>query len=223
LQYLSPTHFWVFPTVEILNRLSHDGDAATAMNAALGMGIVAAGTNNARVATMLRQLAQYYHKEKDSNILFMVRLAQGLTALGKGHLTLSPLQQDNQVISPVGLVGLMGLFTCALDLSGTILDRYHYMLYAVAPAINPRAIVAVDTKLEPIPNGVTVRIGQPIDTVTLAGKPKTITGFQTHNTPVLLGDGDRAEIAPGKYRSLGAVVEGVIIVEEKPAAEVTAA
>ncbi|CUI15396.1 proteasome regulatory non-ATPase subunit, putative [Bodo saltans] len=207
------------PTVEILNRLSHDGDAATAMNAALGMGIVAAGTNNARVATMLRQLAQYYHKEKDSTILFMVRLAQGLTALGKGHLTLSPLQQDNQVISPVGLVGLMGLFTCALDLPGTILDRYHYMLYAITPAINPRAIIAVDTKLEPIPNGVTVRIGQPIDTVTLAGKPKTITGFQTHNTPVLLGDGDRAEIAPGKYRSLGAVVEGVIIVEEKPATE----
>ncbi len=28
-----------------------------------------------------------------------------------------------------------------------------------------------------------------------AGKPKTITGFQTHTTPVLLGYGERAELA----------------------------
>lgn len=216
---LSTAHM---PTIEILNRLSHDGDAPTAMNAALGMGLVAAGTNNARVSTMLRQLAQYYHKEKDSNILFMVRIAQGLTALGKGHVTLSPLQQDNQIISPVGLVGLMGLYTCALDLPSTILDRYHYMLYSITPAINPRAIIAVDHTLQSVPNGVTVRVGQPVDTLTLAGKPKTITGFQTHNTPVLLGDGERAEIAPGKYRSLGAVLEGIVIVEEKPQSDATA-
>ena len=32
------------------------------------------GTNNARLAGMLRQLAMYYHK--DANNLFMVRLAQ---------------------------------------------------------------------------------------------------------------------------------------------------
>ena len=34
------------------------------------MGIVGSGTNNARLANMLRQLAQYYHK--DANNLFMV-------------------------------------------------------------------------------------------------------------------------------------------------------
>ncbi len=28
-----------------------------------------------------------------------------------------------------------------------------------------------------------------------AGKPKTITGFQTHSTPVLLAYGERAELA----------------------------
>lgn len=32
------------------------------------------GTNNARIAGMLRQLAQYYYK--DANNLFMVRIAQ---------------------------------------------------------------------------------------------------------------------------------------------------
>jgi 26S proteasome regulatory subunit N1 len=34
------------------------------------MGLVGAGTNNARLAQMLRQLAGYYQKEPDS--LFMV-------------------------------------------------------------------------------------------------------------------------------------------------------
>ena len=41
---------------------------------------------------MLRQLAQYH--AKDSNALFMVRLAQGLTHMGKGTLTLQPYHSD---------------------------------------------------------------------------------------------------------------------------------
>ena len=45
-----------------------------AHNAIFAMGIVGAGTNNARLAAMLRQLAQYH--QKDANNLFMVRLAQ---------------------------------------------------------------------------------------------------------------------------------------------------
>lgn len=207
------------PTVELLNRLSHDGDVPTAMNAVLGMGLVGSGTTNARIATMLRQLAQYYHKDKDSNILFMVRLAQGLVALGKGHVSLSPLMQDNSVLSVSSLAGLLGLFHCALDAQGTLLDRYHHMVYAVTPAIHPRAIIAVDAAVNPIPAGVTVRIGQPVDTVTVAGKPKTITGFQTHTAPVLLSTGDRAEVAPGKFRSFAAVLEGVVVVEEKTFAD----
>ena len=36
---------------------------------------------------------------------------------------------------------------------------------------------------------------QAVDVVGQAGKPKTITGFQTHTTPVLLAYGERAELA----------------------------
>lgn len=39
-----------------------------------------AGTNNARLAAMLRQLAQYH--AKDPNNLFMVRLAQVSSSIG---------------------------------------------------------------------------------------------------------------------------------------------
>ncbi len=34
-----------------------------------------------------------------------------------------------------------------------------------------------------------------VDVVGQAGRPKTITGFQTHTTPVLLAHGERAELA----------------------------
>ena len=36
---------------------------------------------------------------------------------------------------------------------------------------------------------------QAVDVVGQAGNPKTITGFQTHTTPVLLAYGERAELA----------------------------
>ena len=36
---------------------------------------------------------------------------------------------------------------------------------------------------------------QAVDIVGQVGKPRTITGFQTHTTPVLLAHGERAELA----------------------------
>lgn len=54
----------------------------------------------------------------------------------------------------------------------------------------------MDSDLKPLP--VSVRVGQAVETVGQAGKPKTITGFQTHTTPVLLGVRDRAEVRATK-------------------------
>ncbi len=67
------------------------------------------------------------------------------------------------------------------------------MLYFLTPAIQPRMLVTFNEELSPLP--VTVRVGQAVDVVGQAGKPKTITGFQTHTTPVLLAYGERAELA----------------------------
>lgn len=57
----------------------------------------------------------------------------------------------------------------------------------------------MDENLKPL--SVPVRVGQAVDVVGQAGRPKTITGFQTHSTPVLLAAGDRAELATEKYNS----------------------
>lgn len=58
-------------------------------------------------------------------------------------------------------------------------------------------LMTVDEHNKPI--SVPVRVGQAVDVVGQAGRPKTITGFQTHTTPVLLAAGDRAELATEKY------------------------
>lgn len=64
--------------LDTLSKYSHDNDLEVALNAIFAMGMVGAGTNNARLAQMLRQLAGYYQKEPDC--LFMVRIAQVSTS-----------------------------------------------------------------------------------------------------------------------------------------------
>ena len=74
-----------------------------------------------------------------------------------------------------------------------ILGNYHWILYYLTTAFRPRFLITLDEDLNNLP--VTVRVGQAVDTVGQAGRPKTITGFQTHSTPVVIGYGERAELA----------------------------
>ena len=103
--------------LDTLSKFSHDSDPEVAHNAIFAMGLVGAGTNNARLAAMLRQLAQFH--AKDPNNLFMVRIAQGLTHLGKGTLTLSPYHSDRQLLSPVALAGLLATLIGFLDVKNS--------------------------------------------------------------------------------------------------------
>lgn len=105
--------------------------------------------------------------------------------------------------------------------------------------MQPRMLVTFDEKLQPLP--VTVRVGQvrnifrfidkwfwddkiivfiyikkAVDVVGQAGKPKTITGFQTHTTPVLLAYGERAELASDEYLPLTPILEGFVILRKNP-------
>lgn len=49
-----------------------------------------------------------------------------------------------------------------------------------------------------------------------AGRPKSISGFQTHTTPVLLGANERAELATDKYIALSPILEGQVILRLNP-------
>ncbi|KAJ2310245.1 26S proteasome non-ATPase regulatory subunit 2 A, partial [Coemansia sp. RSA 2702] len=61
-----------------------------------------------------------------------------------------------------------------------------------------------------------VRVGQAVDAVGQVGRPKNITGFQTHETPVLLAHSERAELATDKYIPLTNTLEGFVILTKNP-------
>ena len=88
------------------------------------------------------------------------------------------------------------------------------MLYFLAPAMYPRFLITLDEELNSIP--VTVRVGQAVDVVGQAGKPRTISGFQTHSTPVRLGTTERAELATEEYIPFAHVLEGFVILQKNP-------
>jgi len=201
--------------LDTLSKFSHDTDAEVVHNSIFGMALVGAGTNNARLAQMLRNLAVYY--SKDHSNLFLVRLAQGLVHLGKGTMTVQPYHSDRQLMSPVALAGILSVIISMFDVKTTILGKSHYLLYTLTTAMQPRMLVTFDQDLNPLP--VSVRVGQAVDVVGQAGKPKTITGFQTHTTPVLLAYGERAELATDEYIALTPVMEGFVILKKNPDAE----
>lgn len=197
---------------DTLSRYSHDNDNDVAINAIFAMGLVGAGTNNARLAQLLRQLASYYHR--DPNALFMVRIAQGLLHAGKGTLSMSPFHTDRSVLSRVAAAGLLTVLVSMIDAKSFIVGDAHYLLYFLATAISPRFLITLDEELKPLT--VNVRVGQAVDIVGQAGRPKAITGWQTQSTPVLLSHGERAELEDEKYLSLSNVLEGVVILRKNP-------
>ncbi|EMD31883.1 hypothetical protein CERSUDRAFT_88471 [Gelatoporia subvermispora B] len=200
------------PILDTLSKYSHDNDLQVALNAIFAMGLVGAGTNNARLAQMLRQLAGYYHKEADC--LFMVRIAQGLVHMGKGTITINPFFNDRQIMSKTAVAGLLATLVAFTDAKAFILDKYHWMLYFLVTAMYPRFLITLDEELNNLP--VTVRVGQAVDVVGQAGKPRTISGFQTHTTPVRLGTTERAELATEEYIPYANVLEGFVILRKNP-------
>lgn len=197
---------------DTLSRYSHDNDNDVALNAIFAMGLVGAGTNNARLAQLLRSLVSYYHR--DENALFMVRIAQGLLHMGKGAIGVNPFHTDRQVMSRVSVASLLTVLVSLVDAKSFILSDAHYLLFFLVPAMHPRFLVTLDEDLKPL--AVNVRVGQAVDIVGQAGRPKTITGWQTQSTPVLLQYGERAELEDEQYIALTNSMEGLVILKKNP-------
>ncbi|XP_058752979.1 26S proteasome non-ATPase regulatory subunit 2 homolog A-like [Vicia villosa] len=197
--------------MDTLSRLSHDTDLEVAMAAVISLGLIGAGTNNARIAGILRNLSQHYCN--NTNLLFCVRIAQGLVHMGKGLLTLNPYHSDRFLLSPTALAGLVIMLYACLDVKTALLRKYHYVLYFLVLAMQPRMLLTVDENLNLL--SVPVRVGQAVG-VEQAGRPKIITGFRTQSTPILLAVGDMAELATEKYIPLSPILEGVVILKNNP-------
>lgn len=74
------------------------------------------------------------------------------------------------------IAGVLTVLHACIDMQGTLLDKFHYLLYFLVPSMNPRFIATLNEDLELSPTSV--RVGQAVETVGQAGRPRTITGFQ---------------------------------------------
>ncbi|RWR80577.1 26S proteasome non-ATPase regulatory subunit 2 A [Cinnamomum micranthum f. kanehirae] len=187
--------------MDTLSGLSHDTDSEVAMCAIISLGLIGAGTNNSQIASMLQGLAKYYSKE--GNLLFCVRIAQGLLHLGKGLLTLSPYHSNHLLLSPTILAGIITMLCACLDMKSIILGDYPYVLYFLVLAMQPRMLMTLDENLEPL--AVPVRVGQPV---------------WTYSTPVVLAaecaELSTENISDCRYIPLSPVLEGFVILKENP-------
>ncbi|KAH0916915.1 hypothetical protein HID58_024575 [Brassica napus] len=193
--------------IRSLERMLQYGEQNIRRAVPLALGLLC--ISNPKV-TVMDTLSRPSH-DTDSEVA-MVRIAQGLVHMGKGLLTLTPFHSERFLLSPTALAGIVILLHACLDMKPIILGKYHYVLYFLVLAMQPRMMLTVDKDLKPL--SVPVRVGQAVDVVGQAGRPKTITGFQTHSTPVLLAAGERAELATDKYIPLSPILKGFIILEE---------
>merc|ERR1711871_1171543 len=134
--------------------------------------------------------------------------------MGKGLIGLNPFHSDRLLLSGVGMGGILAVLHACLDMKNTLLDKLHYILYYVTSSMNPRMLITVDEEFEQLP--IDVRVGQAVETVGQAGRPKTISGFQTHTTPVLVGVGERVELASDDYIAQSHILEGFVTLVENP-------
>merc|ERR1719461_2510006 len=129
-------------------------------------------------------------------------------------MTLNPFHSDRTLLCGPAIAAVLVVVHSCINLKTSLLDKTHYLLYYLTCAMNPRMLVTVNEDLSWRP--VTVRVGQAVETVGQAGKPKAITGFQTHTTPVLLGTNERAELGTEEVLSVSSVLEGIVILKDNP-------
>jgi 26S proteasome regulatory subunit N1 len=70
------------------------------------------------------------------------------------------------------IAGILTVLHACLTLKTTIHDKYHYILYFLTTAMNPRVLATVDADLKLITTNV--RVGMAVETVGQAGRPKVI-------------------------------------------------
>jgi hypothetical protein len=78
------------------------------------------------------------------------------------------------VLAGIALAGLLAVLTACQDLKSTLGSKHHYLLFCVATAMKPRMLLTLDGEGQML--SVPVRLGQAVDVVAQAGRPKTITG-----------------------------------------------
>lgn len=131
--------------MDTLQKLAYDTDTDLACKSILALGLIGAGTNNSRLADMFRKLAGYYSKE--SQIVFCIRISQGLLYMGKGMLTIDPKYSEKFLLSKVAMAGIIIFLTALYDVGQTILAKHHYFIYYLSLSMYPKFLFTLNDKL----------------------------------------------------------------------------
>ena len=201
---------------DLLYKLCFEEDKEMSLRAIFALGLIGAGSNNSRIATLLRNLFDYY--TGDNDYLYIIKIAIGLLYTGKGLVGANPYYSEGFLFSKTGFAALMIICYAMLDMEHSFIKNNHYLIYYLGVAFYPKMLFCLDENLKEM--DVNVRVGQSVDVVGQVGKPRKITGFQTHKAPVIVNNGETAELADEEFIPLGDVVlENFVILKKNPEVE----
>jgi len=198
------------PDVEIIDCLSRSINSKEPINSILALGIVGAGTNNTRIGNLLE--GQYFFNSKNTRVSSMLKVAQGLLYLGKGTLTLSPLFYDKTILNKKSFIGMVGLLSLFISEPSPVLGKHQFLFYLLEQCINNKFVMTLNSELDQ--EIITVRVGRPIMTVGMAGKPKGITAVVTHDSPVIVQSDEKGAIYEEEGWKYKGFVEDVVIIDK---------
>lgn len=175
------------PQVNVLDLLEKSlnvGETNCIMSTIMSLGFIGAGTLNSRISKILDQQYSYYYK--DSKVLPVLKISQGLVSLGKGLLSISPLHFDKTTLVAKSVIGLFSTVFIALDSSiSPLVSSHPYMFFMLCQACSQKYVACSEK--------ISIRVGNPVNTVGVVGEPRKLSSVQTHTSPVVLSEKTRAE------------------------------
>lgn len=94
--------------------------------------------------------------------------------MGKGTIGLNPFYHDGSILSRSAMAGLLAVIVSFTEARSFVLKDSHWMLYWLVTAMFPQFLITLDEQSEE--KAVTVRVGQAVNTVGLAGTRMGISG-----------------------------------------------
>ncbi|TBU12896.1 regulatory subunit of 26S proteasome [Hamiltosporidium tvaerminnensis] len=175
--------------IDFIGKQIHSPDEDIMLSAIGSLGVIGSGSNNSKISNLYESLYSYHGK--NLKVIFLVKVVQGLLHLGKGIYGLKCWGYDKRVLFKRGIIGVLSYLWLFIG-DGSLGVKYPFMLYNIVTGVSPKYVVTVDEEGNYLKGGV--KVGNDVNVVGVAGHPRRICGVQVHNLPVILGEGERAEV-----------------------------
>lgn len=183
------------PDPEIIDALSRSINNENPTSTIIALAVIGAGTNNTQIVQMIEQ--QFSYHSKNTKMVSLLKIALGIIACGKGTLSLSFSVYDKSILLKQNLIGMLGLFFLFIHENSPVLGKHSYLWYLLEQSVLNKQLYLVDRDLNMVKGNI--RVGRPVSTAGVAGRPVGISGVVSHVSPVILGCDERAVIDEIEY------------------------